>query len=80
MDTSQQNEQFNMDLLDLDANIAEPKDLNKFTIPNSIDFYSCIVPNDFMNNRIVDVTEGDLISEGYLGVWTEIFIYLFLLF
>ena len=36
-------------------------------IPNSIDFYNAIVLNDFMNNRIVELEDGDIISEGYLS-------------
>jgi hypothetical protein len=34
-------------------------------IPTSIDFYNTIVINEFMNSRVVDLEDGDIISEGY---------------
>ena len=37
------------------------------TIPNSIDFYNTIVINDFMNSRVVEIEDGDVVSEGYLS-------------
>lgn len=36
----------------------------KVPIPTSIDFYSTIVYNEFMNNRVVEIEDGDVVSEG----------------
>lgn len=43
---------------------SEPAE-SRAVIPNSIDFYNAIVLNDFMNNRIVELEDGDVVSEGY---------------
>lgn len=41
-----------------------PSTDTKLLIPSSIDFYNTIVINDFMTNRIVDLEDGDVVSEG----------------
>lgn len=33
-------------------------------IPNTIDFNNTIVFNEFMENRVVELEDGDIISEG----------------
>ncbi|KAM3133794.1 hypothetical protein pb186bvf_014057 [Paramecium bursaria] len=37
-----------------------------YTIPN-IDFYGAIVVNEFMNDRLVDIRDGEIVQEGYLS-------------
>jgi len=34
-------------------------------VPN-IDFYNTIVVNEFMNNRLVEILNGEVVKEGYI--------------
>ncbi|CAD8156636.1 unnamed protein product [Paramecium pentaurelia] len=60
-----------MNLLDdLENNGTQQMDLLNFDhqsnmIPN-VDFYNAIVINEFMNNRIVEVKDGEVVKEGYI--------------